>query len=71
MLHPKKYPSISLKYFQKIAPNSFRKAFGFNFVSTILRIACLFLLNKLFAVYLGPAGYGILAQFQNFFAISI
>lgn len=40
-----------------------------NGVSVVIKTATLFILNKILAVYVGPAGYAIIGQFQNFIQI--
>lgn len=37
-----------------------------NGVAVLIKIATLFVLNKILAVYVGPAGYATIGQFQNF-----
>lgn len=37
-----------------------------NGVAVLIKTATLFLLNKILAVYVGPAGYAAIGQFQNF-----
>lgn len=37
-----------------------------NGVAVLIRTATLFLLNKILAIYVGPAGYAAIGQFQNF-----
>lgn len=37
-----------------------------NGVAVLIKTATLFLLNKVLAVYVGPAGYAAIGQFQNF-----
>ena len=37
-----------------------------NGVAVLIKTATMFLLNKILAVYVGPAGYAAIGQFQNF-----
>lgn len=37
-----------------------------NGIAVLIRIATMFLLNKILAVYVGPSGYAAIGQFQNF-----
>lgn len=37
-----------------------------NGIAVIIKTATLFILNKILAVYVGPAGYAVIGQFQNF-----
>ncbi|WP_151802439.1 oligosaccharide flippase family protein, partial [Acinetobacter guillouiae] len=37
-----------------------------NGVAVLIKTATMFLLNKVLAVYVGPAGYAAIGQFQNF-----
>ncbi|WP_288364832.1 O-antigen translocase [uncultured Acinetobacter sp.] len=37
-----------------------------NGVAVLIKTATMFILNKILAVYVGPAGYAIIGQFQNF-----
>lgn len=37
-----------------------------NGVAVLIKTATLFLLNKILAIYVGPAGYAAIGQFQNF-----
>lgn len=37
-----------------------------NGVAVLIKIATMFILNKILAVYVGPAGYAAIGQFQNF-----
>lgn len=37
-----------------------------NGVAVLIKTATMFLLNKILAVYIGPAGYAAIGQFQNF-----
>lgn len=37
-----------------------------NGIAVLIKTATLFLLNKILAVYVGPAGYAAIGQFQNF-----
>ncbi|MCH7296576.1 O-antigen translocase [Acinetobacter higginsii] len=37
-----------------------------NGVAVLIKTATLFILNKILAVYVGPAGYAVIGQFQNF-----
>ncbi len=37
-----------------------------NGVAVLIKTATMFLLNKMLAVYVGPAGYAAIGQFQNF-----
>lgn len=37
-----------------------------NGVSVVIKTATLFILNKILAVYVGPSGYALIGQFQNF-----
>jgi len=40
-----------------------------NGVAVVVKISCALVLNKIIAVYLGPAGYAILGTFQNIVSI--
>ena len=40
-----------------------------NGIAVLIRTATLFILNKILAVYVGPSGYAIIGQFQNFIQI--
>lgn len=40
-----------------------------NGVAVLIKIATMFILNKILAVYVGPAGYAIIGQFQNFIQV--
>ncbi|EOR03463.1 O-antigen translocase [Acinetobacter sp. ANC 3926] len=42
------------------------KTSALNGVAVLIKIATLFILNKILAVYVGPAGYAVIGQFQNF-----
>jgi polysaccharide transporter, PST family len=48
---------------------SFLKHSSYSFLSVISRAGASFIVNKLFAVYLGASGITILAHFQNFIAM--
>lgn len=37
-----------------------------NGVAVLIKTATMFILNKILAVYVGPAGYAVIGQFQNF-----
>ncbi|WP_455803013.1 O-antigen translocase [Acinetobacter guillouiae] len=37
-----------------------------NGIAVLIKTATMFILNKILAVYVGPAGYAIIGQFQNF-----
>ena len=37
-----------------------------NGVAVLIKTATMFVLNKILAVYVGPAGYATIGQFQNF-----
>ena len=37
-----------------------------NGVAVLIKIATMFIINKILAVYVGPAGYAVIGQFQNF-----
>ena len=37
-----------------------------NGLAVLIKTATMFLLNKILAVYVGPAGYAAIGQFQNF-----
>ena len=37
-----------------------------NGVAVLIKTATMFILNKILAVYVGPAGYAAIGQFQNF-----
>ncbi|MFK8297319.1 O-antigen translocase [Capnocytophaga cynodegmi] len=45
---------------------SFLKTSVLNGISVAIRTGISFLLNKILAVYIGPAGYPLIGQFQNF-----
>lgn len=40
-----------------------------NGVAVLIKTAAMFLLNKILAIYVGPAGYATIGQFQNFIQI--
>lgn len=40
-----------------------------NGVAVLIKTATLFLLNKILAIYVGPSGYAVIGQFQNFIQI--
>lgn len=40
-----------------------------NGIAVLIKIATMFILNKILAVYVGPAGYAIIGQFQNFIQV--
>ncbi|MFW2105526.1 O-antigen translocase [Acinetobacter guillouiae] len=40
-----------------------------NGVAVLIKTATMFLLNKILAIYVGPAGYAAIGQFQNFIQI--
>ena len=48
---------------------SFVKTSVLSALSVASRILTSILLNKVVAVYVGPAGYGVIGQFQNFVGI--
>lgn len=37
-----------------------------NGVAILIKIATMFILNKILAIYVGPSGYAVVGQFQNF-----
>lgn len=37
-----------------------------NGIAVLIKTATMFILNKILAVYVGPAGYAVIGQFQNF-----
>ncbi|HFF5279520.1 TPA: oligosaccharide flippase family protein, partial [Acinetobacter baumannii] len=37
-----------------------------NGVAVLIKTATMFILNKILAIYVGPAGYAAIGQFQNF-----
>ena len=40
-----------------------------NGIAVLIKTATLFILNKILAVYVGPSGYAVIGQFQNFIQI--
>lgn len=54
----------------RLSNKSFGIAFIATSISSFIRIGSLFFLNKVVAVFLGPSGYTLFGQFQNFFAIT-
>ena len=42
------------------------KTSALNGVAVLIKTATMFILNKILAVYVGPAGYAAIGQFQNF-----
>lgn len=42
------------------------KTSALNGVAVLIKTATMFILNKILAVYIGPAGYAAIGQFQNF-----
>lgn len=46
-----------------------RKAFGLGTLQALVRLVCSFASVKLTAVYLGPAGLALIAQFNNFVSL--
>ena len=42
------------------------KTSALNGVAVLIKIATMFILNKILALYVGPAGYAAIGQFQNF-----
>lgn len=48
--------------------NLFKTSF-LNGIAVLIRTATLFILNKILAVYVGPSGYAVIGQFQNFIQI--
>ncbi|MFT0695706.1 O-antigen translocase [Acinetobacter bereziniae] len=42
------------------------KTSALNGVAVLIKTATMFVLNKILAVYVGPAGYAVIGQFQNF-----
>jgi PST family polysaccharide transporter len=42
-----------------------------NGVAVLIKTATMFVLNKILAVYVGPAGYATIGQFQNFIQMII
>lgn len=40
-----------------------------NGVAVLIKTATMFILNKILAIYVGPAGYAAIGQFQNFIQI--
>ena len=40
-----------------------------NGIAVLIKTATMFILNKLLAVYVGPSGYAVIGQFQNFIQI--
>lgn len=40
-----------------------------NGIAVLIKTATMFILNKILAVYVGPSGYAIIGQFQNFIQI--
>ena len=50
---------------------SFVKTSLLNSVSVAVKLASALFLNKLFAIYIGPAGYAVIGQFQNIVSIIV
>ena len=46
-----------------------RKAFRLGALQALVRLVCSFASVKLTAVYLGPAGLALIAQFNNFMSL--
>ena len=42
------------------------KTSALNGVAVLIKTATLFILNKILAIYVGPSGYAMIGQFQNF-----
>jgi len=45
------------------------KTSALNGIAVLIKTATMFLLNKILAIYVGPAGYAAIGQFQNFIQI--
>lgn len=45
------------------------KTSALNGIAVLIRTATMFILNKILAVYVGPSGYAVIGQFQNFIQI--
>lgn len=45
------------------------KTSALNGIAVIIKTATMFILNKVLAVYVGPSGYAVIGQFQNFIQI--
>ena len=45
------------------------KTSALNGIAVLIKTATLFILNKILAVYVGPSGYAVIGQFQNFIQI--
>ena len=45
------------------------KTSALNGIAVLIKTATMFILNKVLAVYVGPSGYAIIGQFQNFIQI--
>lgn len=45
------------------------KTSALNGIAVIIKTATMFILNKILAVYVGPSGYAVIGQFQNFIQI--
>lgn len=45
------------------------KTSALNGIAVLIKTATLFLLNKILAIYVGPSGYAVIGQFQNFIQI--
>lgn len=42
-----------------------------NAVAVAIKLGCSLILNKFLAVYVGPAGYAVIGNFQNVFSILV
>lgn len=45
------------------------KTSALNGIAVLIKTATMFILNKILAVYVGPSGYAVIGQFQNFIQI--
>ena len=45
------------------------KTSALNGIGTVIKLACAILLNKILAIYVGPAGFAIIGQTQNIVSI--
>ena len=45
------------------------KTSALNGIAVLIKTATMFILNKVLAVYVGPSGYAVIGQFQNFIQI--
>ena len=45
------------------------KTSALNGIAVLIKTATMFVLNKILAVYVGPSGYAVIGQFQNFIQI--